>query len=191
MTNKINTYETLGRFIMNEVYNVLLYADSYKIPYQELKDIIKTKIDNNPNIDKNFANHKYVYKKSDKPTSHLSTYRWENVLFYYLTQHFKAAFTHFEIWPTKQGTHDYIRLRDDYLLNPKSWYASKFRIQTDMNYMFDWARQLNKGAAEKLLQQMNNSQLTRSERALAEFRLEKDEGIVSIYEHQKYLKTRE
>ena len=190
MTNKINTYETLGRFIMNEVYNVSLYADSHKIPYQELKDIIKAKIDNNPDIDKNFANHKYVYKKSSKPTSHLSTYRWENVLFYYLEQHAKAAFTQFEIYPTTQGLHDYIRLRDDYLLNPECQYASKFRIQPDMDYMFDWARQLNKGAAEKLLQQMNNSQLTRAERALAGYRLEKDEGIITLYKHEKGMRER-
>ncbi len=154
MTNKINTYEKLGRFIMNEVYNILLNTESCKIEYPELKRRIKTKIDSNPNIDKKFAEYKYNHGTSN---THLSTYRWENILFYYLIQHQKAAFLSFSYYKQKQGVHDYIKLRKDYLLDPECWYSKKFRIQPDMNYMFDWATQLNKGAEEKYLHQIRAS----------------------------------
>ncbi|MBO7509217.1 MAG: hypothetical protein J6T57_03010 [Alphaproteobacteria bacterium] len=152
MTDTIKTYPKLGRFIMNEVYNILLDHDSHKIPYSELKEIIKTRIARTPFIDKEFAMHKLSHGSSK---SYLCTYRWENVLYYYLMQHHKAAFTHFEYWEDKKnGVHDYIALRDDYLLDPKCNYSKKFRIQSDMNYMFDWAQHLNKASEEKYLHLM-------------------------------------
>lgn len=195
MTNKINTYEKLGRFMMNQVYNILLSSDSHKIEYQELKHRIKKQIDNNPNIDKKFAMQKYshgsatlvlachTWKKTS--TEYLSTYRWENVLYYYLVQHHKAAFTHFEYWHDKNGIHDYIILRDDYLY--QGAYSVFFRVQPDMDYMFDKAQQLNGRAAEKLLLK---SKYSRSNRTLAEFRLITDEGILSIYEHSIHIRCK-
>jgi len=195
MTNKINTYEKLGRFMMNQVYNILLSSDSHKIEYQELKHRIKKQIDNNPNIDKKFAMQKYshgsatlvlachTWKKTS--TEYLSTYRWENVLYYYLVQHHKAAFTHFEYWRDKNGIHDYIILRDDYLY--QGAYSVFFRVQPDMDYMFDKAQQLNGRAAEKLLLK---SKYSRSNRTLAEFRLIADEGILSIYEHSIHIRCK-
>ena len=197
MKKKINTYETLGRFMMNETYNILLGTNDWKIEYPELKRRIQEKINNNPDIDKQFAMHKYNHGTKEttlnmnghtwkKPsTEHLSTYRWENVLYYYLVQHYKAAFTHFEIWHEKQGIHDYIKLRKDYLTKASS-YGRFFRIQPDMDYMFDKARELNTYAAEKLLLRSKNSSLSNSDRALAEYRLVANEGILSIYEHSIY-----
>lgn len=117
-------YEELGRFIMGEVYNILLNAKDYKIEYKELKRHIQEKIDNNPQIDKEFAMYELQHGSSK---SYLCTYRWESVLYYYLMQHHKASFTHFEYWENKNGVHDYIALRDDYLLNPECRYFEKFR----------------------------------------------------------------
>ena len=154
MTDKINTYEKLGRFVMNEVYNILLKTDSYKIDYNELKRRVKEKIDGNPKIDKTFAEYKYNHGASN---AYLSTYRWENVLFYYLIQHQKAAFLMLSYYKQKQGIHDYVELRKDYLLEPEYSYSKKFHIQTDMNYMFDWAQSLNKGAEEEYLHQIRAS----------------------------------
>lgn len=151
MTDTIKTYPQLGRFIMNEVYNILLDRDTPKIQYRELKEIIKNRIARAPFIDKEFAMHKLSHGSSN---SYLCTYRWENVLYYYLMQHHKAAFINFEYWEDKNGVHDYITLRSDYLLNPEHRYFKKFRIQSDMNYMFDWAQQLNKNTEEDYLQQI-------------------------------------
>ena len=153
---KINTYEKLGRFIMNEVYDILLGAKNYKIEYKELKRRLQEKIDNNPQIDKKFAMHELQHGSSK---SYLSTYRWENVLYYYLMEHYKPAFIHFEYWEDKNGVHDYIALRADYLLNSECRYfknfnmlrkAGKFTIEKtgkkakEINSMFDWAQYRNK-----------------------------------------------
>ena len=148
MTEKINTYEKLGRFLMNQTYNILLDTEDYKIDYAELKRLLQKRIDQNPNIDKTFAEYKYNHGASK---AYLNTYRWENVLFYYLVQHQKAAFLLLSYYRQKQGVHDQVQLRKDYLLEPEYSYSEKFRIQQDMNYMFDWAQQLNKGAEENLL----------------------------------------
>ncbi len=184
MTDTINTHPQLGRFIMNEVYNILLNVKDYKIEYKKLKRLVGEKISKNPQVDKEFAMHKLQHGSSK---SYLCTYRWENVLYYYLIQHFKAAFIHFEYWEDKNGVHDYIALRADYLLDSECHYSKKFHIQPDMNYMFDWAQQLNKRAEEKLLQQMNNQLLDKSYRGLAEWRLINDESILS---NRNNIKTR-
>ena len=51
MINKINTYEKLGRFVMNLTYNILLGTDDWKMKYPELKRHIQVNIANNPYID--------------------------------------------------------------------------------------------------------------------------------------------
>lgn len=149
-------YEKLGRFIMDEVYNILLNAKDYKIEYKELKRRIQEKIDKNPQIDKKFAMHELQHGSSK---SYLCTYRWENVLYYYLMQSYKPAFIHFEYWEDKNGVHDYIALRADYLLNPKDRRFENFRMLREtgeftiekpgqkaikIKSMFDWAQYQNK-----------------------------------------------
>ena len=149
-------YEELGRFIMSEVYNILLNAKDYKIEYKELKRIIQAKIDTNPQIDKNFAMYELQHRSSK---SYLCTYRWESVLYYYLMEHYKPAFIQFEYWEDKNGVHDYIALRDDYLLNPEDRRFENFRTlrktgkftienpgqkAKKINSMFDWAQYRNK-----------------------------------------------
>lgn len=196
MKKKINTYETLGRFLMNQTYNILLGTNDWKIEYPELKRRLQEQIDTNPQIDKKFAMHKYNHGTKEsilnmaahtwkKPsTEHLSTYRWENVLYYYINQHEKSAFMELVYYTDKIGTHDYVALRQDYLQT--YWYSQFFRIQPDMNYMFDKARQLNKDAAEKLLNKSTNLSLSKTDRHIAEYQLIANEGILPIYEHSIY-----
>lgn len=156
-TNKhTKPYEKLGRFMIDEVYNILLNTKDYKIDYKELKRRLQEKIDNNPEIDKKFAMHELQHGSSK---SYLCKYRWENVLYYYLMEQYKPAFIHFEYWENKNGVHDYIALRADYLLNPEDRRFKNFRMLREtgkftiekngkpvkeITNMFDWAQYRNK-----------------------------------------------
>ena len=159
MTNKnkySRPYQELGRFMMKEVYDILLGAKDYKIEYKELKRRLQEKINNNPQIDKEFAMHELQHGSSK---SYLSKYRWENVLYYYLMEQYKSAFICFEYWENKNDVHDYIAFRADYLLNPedrrfenfrKLRKTGKFTVEKtgqkakEIKSMFDWAQYRSK-----------------------------------------------
>jgi hypothetical protein len=138
MTNKINTFDTLGRFLIDQTYNILLDTKNCKINYAELKRLLQRRIDRNPNIDKRFAMHKYNHGKS---TLYVSNYRWENVLYYYINQHQKVLFLQ-RIYKSK--TH-YIKLMNSVLL------LDNWHYDLDMSYMFDTAQKMDKMEEENLL----------------------------------------
>lgn len=142
MTNKINTFDALGRFLIDQTYNILLDAEHYEIDYEELKRLLQRRIDRNPNIDKKFAMHKYNHGKS---TWHVSTYRWENVLYYYINQHQKVFFLHRVYNPHPNVNIHRINLMNS-LLCLDNWHHD-----LDMAYMFDAARETNKKEEEQLI----------------------------------------
>ncbi len=83
----IHTYQSLGRLIIDTVYQELL---NYGITdYESLKDVIYKKcIKQNLFVDKSFAMHKYNH--GAEPTFFSHTYRWENIMDFYINQQTKA-----------------------------------------------------------------------------------------------------
>ncbi|MBO4583288.1 MAG: hypothetical protein J5714_04520 [Alphaproteobacteria bacterium] len=155
MTDKINTYEKLGRFMMNEVYNILLDTCSHTILYNnDLKDIIERRIDRAPHTDKKYAMHPYNHGNS-RSFQHM--FRWQNILYYYLAQHQNAGFLKIEdILPNGNFHHYYVMLNDGLLTK-----LPEFHPSTDMSYMFDLAQKRNKEIEKNLLEQNNATELTK------------------------------
>ena len=153
MTDKINTYEKLGRFIMNEVYNVLLDTPSHTILYNtDLTDIINRRINRNPHIDKEYA--MYLYNHGHSHSSQFTS-RWQNVLYYYLAQHKNAGFLKIEDIISNETFHHYYVMLNHNVLNN----LPEFRESTDMSYMFDLAQQKNKENENRLLAKSAETEL--------------------------------
>lgn len=84
----IHTYQSLGRLIIDSVYHELLKNNGI-IEYESLKDVIYKKcIKQNLFADKSFATHKYNH--GSEPTFFSHTYRWENIMDFYIKQQTKA-----------------------------------------------------------------------------------------------------
>ena len=84
----IHTYQSLGRLIIDTVYYELSKNNGY-ITHRQLKDAIYKKcIKQNLFVDKSFATHKYNH--GSEPTFFSHTYRWENVMSFYINQQTKA-----------------------------------------------------------------------------------------------------
>ena len=82
MKKTINTYQSLGRLMIDTVYSELLKKGS-SIKQQDLKDIVYKKcIEQNSSVDNSFAMHKYNHEKY--PSDYSFTYRWENIMNFYL-----------------------------------------------------------------------------------------------------------
>ena len=84
------TYQTLGRFIIEHVYDQLYYngIENYKNLKYELNRLYMNK-KHSVFVDSDFAMHKYNHGNSKLPDS--CTYRWENVFDFYVGQHIKAG----------------------------------------------------------------------------------------------------
>ena len=84
----INTYQSLGRLIIDTVYQELLKNNGI-IEYKSLKDVIYKKcIKQNLFVDKSFATHKYNH--GSEPTFFSHTYRWETIMKFYIDQQIKV-----------------------------------------------------------------------------------------------------
>ena len=85
---QIKTYQSLGRLIIDSVCHELLKNNGVK-EYKSLKDVIYKKcIKQNLFVDKSFATHKYNH--GSEPTFFSHTYRWENIVDFYIKQQTKA-----------------------------------------------------------------------------------------------------
>ncbi|MBO7053566.1 MAG: hypothetical protein J6W27_03990 [Alphaproteobacteria bacterium] len=148
MAEKINTFDKLGRFLIDQTYNILLDSDSNTFEYAELKRIIQKRIDRNPNVDKKFAMHKYDHGNS---TWHVATYRWENVLYYYINQHQNVFFLQRIYNPIPNANIHRINLMNS-LFCLKNWHED-----LDMGYMFEAGRQTSKKREEDLLKEIKTN----------------------------------
>lgn len=86
----INTYQSLGRLIIKRLYDTL-WTHKGSIGYKQFK-VELSEFLNSPEsscIDKSFAMHEYNHGKNPSDNSY-HTYRWENIMDFYINQQYKA-----------------------------------------------------------------------------------------------------
>lgn len=138
----IDDYESLGRFIIEQTYSILLH-NPWIHDYRQLKGEIQDILQIYPFVDKSFAMYEYNHGNSEY---HFCKYRWENVMDYYIKQQCNALFLQHVINPF--GNIDSINLIEPYnhtLLKEK-----------DLSCMVDKAKERNRHRTNNNILQYRN-----------------------------------
>lgn len=145
----INNYESLGCFIIEQAYTILLNNPRVS-DYRYLKSEIQEIIQLYPFVDKSFAMYEYNHGNSKH---YFCKYRWENVMDYYIRQQCRALFL-------QHITNPFGNINEIHIMEP---YRHTLLKEKDLSFMVDKARTKLKRREEEYLLKAKNDKKAEQE----------------------------